>query len=107
MDTVTTFAPRRQESILPPAVAPDPECGKTLAVTVTYLLSEEGRKALLLAGGAGRARQELTVHVPANRLHLVRVDPEGVARLRLRPRYQLDEGVRLRRVDEVPTYDSP
>jgi hypothetical protein len=43
-----------------------------LAVTATYLLSEEGRKASLLEGGNGRATQEIIVEVPANRLHLVR-----------------------------------
>lgn len=107
MDTVTAFAPRRQE---PPSSAPgDPvsEVPKTLAVTVTYLLSEEGRKASLLAGGDGRARQELTVNVPASRLHLVTVDLQGVARLKLRPRYKLDSEQRVRRIDEMPTYDVP
>ena len=80
---------------------------KALAVTATYLLSEDGRKASLLAGGDGRARQELTVHVPANRLHLVSVDFEGVARLKLRPRYERDGEQRVARIDELPTYDAP
>ncbi|MGE3341862.1 MAG: hypothetical protein AB7L71_00385 [Vicinamibacterales bacterium] len=107
MDTVTAFAPRRPEptpSVLGASVS---EAPKTLAVTVTYLLSEEGRKASLLAGGDGRARQELTVDVPANRLHLVTVDLEGVARLKLRPRYEIDAEQRVRRIDEMPTYDVP
>ena len=67
--------------------APD----RTLTVTATYLLSEEGRKASLLAGGDGRAVQELRIEVPASRLHLVSVDANGVARLKLRPRYQSDD----------------
>jgi hypothetical protein len=78
----------------------------TLAVTATYLLSEEGRKASLLAGGNGRAVQELTIHVPSNRLHLVSVDNDGVARLKLRPRYQLDGERGITRVDAPPTYDA-
>src|SRR5207237_156264 len=105
MDTVTAFAPRRQEPLAPVTVAPPPDASKALAVTATYLLSEEGRKASLLAGGDGRARQELTVSVPANRLHLVNVDLEGVARLKLRPQYELDAEQRVRRIDEMPTYD--
>ena len=46
MDTVTAFA-RRPESA--PSVAPATatlETHRTLAVTATYLLSEEGRKVL-------------------------------------------------------------
>jgi hypothetical protein len=107
MDTVTAFAPRRQETFAAVAAVPSPDGAKTLAVTVTYLLSEEGRKASLLAGGDGRARQELTVEVSANRLHLVTVDLEGVARLKLRPRYELDGEQRVRRIDELPTYEVP
>ena len=107
MDTVTPFASRRQEPLPPAALISDHEGAKTLAVSVTYVLSEEGRKALLLAGGDGRALQQLTVHVPTNRLHLVRVDLEGVARLKLRPRYELDQDHRVRRIDEVPTYTAP
>jgi len=109
MESVAAFTPRRQESLV--SVLPAPPGADTataLAVTVTYLLSEEGRKASLLAGGDGRARQDLTVHVPAHRLHLVTVDLEGVARLKLRPRYeQLDGEPRVRRIDEPPTYDTP
>lgn len=106
MDTVTAFAPRRQDTLA--AVAPGPMAdAKTLAVTATYFLSEDGRKASLLAGGDGRARQELTVDVPASRLHLVSVDLEGVARLKLRPRYEMDAEQHVRRIDEIPTYDAP
>lgn len=78
-----------------------------LAVTATFLLSEEGRKASLLGGGDGRAVQELKIAVPASRLHLVSVDSEGVARLKLRPRYQLDGDRGVTRVDAPPTYDAP
>ena len=112
METVTAFAPRRQDPIPSGAVAPaatmsPPEAAKALVVTATYLLSEEGRKASLLSGGDGRGRQELTVTVPANRLHLVSVDLEGVARLKLRPRYELDGEQRVVKIDEVPTFDAP
>jgi hypothetical protein len=107
MDTVTAFA-RRPESV--PSVAPATatlETHRTLAVTATYLLSEEGRKVSLLAGGDGRAVQELAVEVPINRLHLVSVDANGIARLKLRPRYELDGEQRVVRVDAAPSYDGP
>jgi len=107
MDTVTAFAQRRQEAEIPVTSATTADAGRTLAVTATYLLSEEGRKASLLAGGAGRAVQQITVEVPTNRLHLVSVDAEGVARLKLRPRYQLDGEQQVVRIDAAPTYDAP
>jgi len=82
------------------------EAPRALSVTATFVLSEEGRKASLLSGGNGHAVQELTVHVPSNRLHLVSVDANGVARLKLRPRFEpADSGVT--RIDAPPTYDAP
>jgi hypothetical protein len=107
MDTVTAFAPRRAESLASAGAAPDPDAHKTLEVTATYRLSEEGRKASLLAAGDGRALQQLTLHVPVNRLHLVSVDLEGVACLKLRPRYETDSNQRVVRIDDMPTYDAP
>ena len=107
MDTVSAFAPRRPEPLPEGVTATTPDAGRTLAVTATYGLFEEGRKASLLAGGDGRAVQQLAVQVPSSRLHLVTVDPEGVARLKLRPRYQLDEEQHVVRVDAFPTYDAP
>lgn len=106
MDTVTAFAQRRQDMTSPVATAPS-DANRTLAVTVTYLLSEDGRKASLLTGGDGRAVQELTVDVPVNRLHLVSVDADGVARLKLRPKYDLNGDQRVVRTDAPPTYDAP
>ena len=106
MDTVASFAQRREELASSVATATI-EAPRTLAVTATYLLSEEGRKASLLAGGDGRAVQELTINVPTNRLHLVNVDASGVARLKLRPRFEMDVEQRVVRVDAPPTYDSP
>jgi hypothetical protein len=88
MDTVTAISERRLEALPEPLRAP--AATKMLTVTATYLLSEEGRKASLLDGGDGKAVQQLSLQVPANRLHLVSVDAHGVARLKLRPRYQLD-----------------
>lgn len=106
MDNVTAFEQHRQEfgTPLPTATL---DANRTLAVTATYLLSEEGRKASLLAGADGRAVQELTVQVPTNRLHLVTVDANGVARLKLRPRYETNAEQHVVRVDAPPTYDSP
>lgn len=106
MDNVTAFEQHRQ-NFGTPAAATTPDATRTLAVAATYVLSEEGRKALLLAGGDGRAVQELTVEVPANRLHLVTVDANGVARLKLRPRYEMNGEQHVVRIDAPPTYDSP
>lgn len=83
------------------------DAAKTLNVTVTYGLSEAGRKASLLNGGDGRARQQLSIQVPAARLHLVAVDPAGVARLKLQPRYELSDSDRIVRHDAPPVYDVP
>ena len=65
---------------------------QSLTVSAIYHLSETGRKASLLAGGDGRGLQRLSVQVPTTRLHLVAVDVNGVARLKLQPRFELDGG---------------
>src|SRR5438552_1440258 len=104
MDSVSAFAPRRAEPTAESASVTTPDTSRTLTVTATYLLSEDGRKASLIAGGDGRATQQLSVHVPTGRLHLVSVDADGVARLKLRPRYQLDAEQRVVRIDACPTY---
>src|SRR5580765_4080969 len=105
MDTVTAISERRLEASPEPMRAA--AATKMLTVTATYLLSEEGRKASLLDGGDGKAVQQLALQVPANRLHLVSVDANGVARLKLRPRYQLDGDNGIVRIDAAPTYDAP
>ena len=87
-----------------PTSAPE---ARTLTVTAVYMLSEAGRKASLLAGGNGHAKQEVTAEVPTHRLHLVSVDARGVARLKLRPYYQAAEENRIIRVDTLPVYDGP
>jgi hypothetical protein len=61
----------------------------------------------LLAGGDGRAVQEIQVQVPTNRFHLVSVDAEGLARLKLQPRFSLDAEQAVTRSDAPPTYDAP
>ena len=104
MDTVTAISDRRLEAVPTPGTSPTT---KALTVTATYLLSEDGRKASLLDGGDGKAQQQLSVQVPANRLHLVSVDAQGIARLKLRPRYQLDGDNGIARIDAAPTYDAP
>lgn len=80
---------------------------QALSVTAVYNLSETGRKASLLAGGDGRGRQQLSVQVPTTRLHLVAVDVNGVARLKLQPRFELADDQRVVRHDSPPTYDVP
>lgn len=105
MEPISAFPTSRPDR----AIAPDghADASRTLRVTATYLLSEEGRKASLLAGGDGRARQQHSVDVPTNRLHLITVDADGVARLKLRPSFRLDETQRVVRLDAPPTYDVP
>jgi hypothetical protein len=105
MDTVARFEPRRTDQAAETALQPDPK--QRLAVTASYVLSEEGRKASLLNGGNGRAVQEVTIHVPANRLHLVAVDANGRAHLKLRPRFSLNDDQRVVMIDAPPTYDAP
>lgn len=83
------------------------EEAQTLKVAVVYGLSEQGRKASLLSGGDGRARQQLYIQLPPARLHLVGVDSSGIARLKLQPRYELEESERVRRHDGPPVYDAP
>jgi hypothetical protein len=87
--------------------APAPEPARFLTVTAVYQLSEAGRKASLLAGGDGRALQQPKIQVPPNRLHLVSVDAQGVARLKLRPRFEMDVNQHVVRADAHPTYDAP
>jgi hypothetical protein len=105
METVTLLNDRPLQSV--PGGPKSTEATRTLAVTATYVLTEEGRKASLLAAGDGRAVQELVVEVPSNRLHLVSVDANGVARLKLRPRYRVGDDQRVARADSPPEYDSP
>jgi hypothetical protein len=106
MDTATASAPSHVVTAMRTPVASG-DADRMVTVTATYELSEDGRKMCLLAGGDGRAVQKVTMDVPASRLHLVTVDSEGVARLKLRPLYHLDALQRVMRVDRPPTYDAP
>src|SRR3954463_7514027 len=105
MDTMTVLNDRRLQSV--PDTPSGVEASRVLAVAATYVLTEGGRKALLLGGGDGRAVQEIVVQVPDNRLHLVSVDANGVARLKLRPRYRIGDDQRVVRIDAPPEYDAP
>jgi len=102
MDIARSVAERSSHPHLRPADAP-----QSLNVTVVYDLSEAGRKGSLLAGGDGRGRQQMSVPVPVTRLHLVAVDAAGVARLKLRPRFELAADDRIVRHDTAPIYDAP
>lgn len=88
------------------ALASQPDVS-TIAVVASFRLSEPGRKASLLAGGNGKQGQTLTLSVPTTRLHLVQVDGDGTARLRLRPQFQVRPDQRIVRIDESPEYDTP
>jgi hypothetical protein len=105
METVTRLVDRQFGS---PSGAPTPcaDAARTLSASASYLLSEDGRKASLLSGGDGRSFQQITLQVPANRLHLVSVDRQGVARLKLRPRFEMDARG-IVRIDKAPMYDAP
>ncbi len=106
METVTRVA-ERQGGSASAVSTPGPEVARMLSVTASYLLSEDGRKASLLSGGDGHAVQQIALQVPANRLHLVSVDKQGVARLKLRPRFERDDERGLVRIDAAPHYDAP
>ena len=54
METVTRFVDR-PASTLPATSMPPADMARTLSATATYILSEDGRKASLLAGGNGHA----------------------------------------------------
>ena len=106
METVTRLAERHPGTVSVSST-PGPEVARTLSVMAIYVLSEDGRKASLLAGGDGHAVQQIAIQVPANRLHLVSVDRQGVARLKLRPRFDTDEERGILRIDAAPMYDAP
>jgi hypothetical protein len=107
MEAATAFPSRQSAAFQESAGSVSREPTRMLTATATYMLSEDGRKASLLAGGDGRALQEHTIQVPATRLHLVHVDTDGTARLKLRPRYQLNDAGAVTRTDEPPMYDAP
>jgi hypothetical protein len=111
MDATAHAATRRLDSSLhavgslSPAIAV--ESARTLSVTADYRLSEAGRKASLLTGGNGRAEQRVKVAVPLTRLHLVHVDNNGVARLKLRPQFRMSPDQRVIKIKLAPVYDHP
>jgi hypothetical protein len=105
METASPTVVRRPELVSSSLTMTDGS--RALPVSAVYHLSEAGRKASLLQGGDGRTVQRLQVSVPANRLHLVTVNARGEARLKLSPRFEVDEGQRVRRIDEPPAYDAP
>ena len=97
---------RRIDSPLHAVPAPA-DAARALTVGAEYRLSETGRKVALLNGGDGRADQQMTLTLPATRLHLVRVSKDGVARLKLRPQYRLNGEQRIVRIKARPIYDHP
>lgn len=109
MDTALHPAIARRSDAAANTSGPSPLPGaQTVSVVAVYRLSEAGRKASLLAGGNGRERQQVALDVPVTRLHLVHVEPNGTARLKLKPRFELrGESQRVVRVEESPQYDAP
>jgi hypothetical protein len=97
-------ATRRPDSNLtavPPALEPQ----RALKVRAEYRLTEAGRKASLLHGGNGQARQQVTLTLPATRLHLVQVAKDGTAALKLRPQFKLNAEQRIILIDGRPSFD--
>ena len=109
MDTALCPAIAARPDAAQRASGPSPQPGvQTVSVVAVYRLSEAGRKASLLAGGNGRERQQVVLDVAVTRLHLVQVDPNGTARLKLKPRFERRaETQRVVRVEESPQYDAP
>jgi hypothetical protein len=111
MDAIAHAATRRLDSSLHAVATPTPvipvESVRTLSVTADYRLSEVGRKASLLNGGNGRAEQRVKVAVPLTRLHLVHVDANGIARLKLRPQFKMSADQRVIKLKLAPVYDHP
>lgn len=108
MDTsLHSVAHRSDTNVHAFGTSPSPTTATTLRARAEFQLSETGRKASLLMGGNGREVQRLRVDVPVTRLHLVHVDNAGVARLRLRPRYERRQDARIARIDAPPIYDAP
>lgn len=105
METHPTLVTMPTPASLSPVARMDPSADRLVRVLAVFQLTESGRKTSLLAGGNGRAMQQVTLEVPGSRLHLVTVDAEGVARLKLRPHYTLDAQQRIVRNDASPTYD--
>src|ERR671935_1033581 len=103
MDAIAT---RRADSPLHAISAPI-DAARTLSVLAEYRLSEAARKASLLTGGDGRTEQRLKIAVPITRLHLVHVDNNGVARLKLRPQFKLNTDQRIVKIKFAPVYDHP
>lgn len=111
MDATTHAATRRLDSSLHAVGTSTPaiplESARTLSVTADFRLSETGRKASLLNGGNGRAEQRVKIAVPLPRLHLVHVDANGVARLKLRPQFKMSPDHRVIKIKLAPVYDHP
>jgi len=107
MDTALHSVTRRSDATVHVFGSSSPALATVLRVRAEFRLSETGRKASLLTGGNGREIQRPRVDVPVTRLHLVHVDSVGVARLRLRPRYELRQDARITRIDAPPVYDAP
>ncbi len=99
-----TNATRRPDASLH-AVTPGLEPQRTLTVHAEYRLTETGRKASLLSGGNGQARQRVALTLPATRLHLVQVAKDGTATLKLRPQFTLNAEQRIVLIDGRPSFD--
>lgn len=107
MDTALHSVTRRSDATVHVFGSSSPAQATVLRVRAEFRLSETGRKTSLLTGGNGREVQRPRVDVPVTRLHLVHVDSAGVARLRLRPRYEVRQDARIARIDAPPVYDAP
>ena len=106
METVTRLA-ERQTGSLSAGSTPGADVARTLSVTASYLLSEDGRKASLLAGGDGHAvpadRTAGSGEPPAPRLG--RQARRRAAEAQAAFREGCERGIV--RIDTPPLYDAP
>lgn len=103
MDAAMPNASRAESALH--AVTPASESQRALKVRAEYRLDETGRKASLLQGGNGQAHQRVLLTLPATRLHLVHVAKDGMARLKLRPQFRLNDEQRIVLIDARPSFD--
>src|SRR5262245_12513388 len=61
----------------------------TVPARITYFFSEQGRRESLRRGGDGRARQEVTVSIPAEDLEFFTVSLDGTVTLDLTESYHV------------------
>ena len=106
MDTAIHSVPHRtgagSERVRPVPSAPDPHRHARSTTS-----PKPGGRPRFSPAATDAGSSDCPLQVPTTRLHLVAVDVNGVARLKLQPRFELVDGQRVVRHDGPPTYDAP